>query len=215
VSNWGVVSEEALLTSHLDVRISHCIKGAFLMQIIDISHPGFLEIMRKTEAKGNCRQFMLTWNGITPPVSLKVYGGCIPGQASTVAGIFDPFDYSISIATYGRRQNETLHRGGLEGTVAHEWAHLLQCLGSDNDVGGWYFTNHHDTQSTLFQKWKSVFDKDKSYAGEAPYEAAAELFRVLAGWPSSSPEEWESNAALLQDWREFLKGNEMFKHYMP
>jgi len=183
------------------------------MQIIDISKPGFLEIMRGAEAKGNCRQFQVTWSDITPPFSLKVYGGCIPGQASTVAGIFDPSDYNISVATYGRRQNETLHRGGLEGTVVHEWAHLLQCLGTDNDAGGWYFTNHHDEQSELFKKWKSVYKE--AYAGSAPYEATAEAFRVLAGWPSAQPEEWESNTLLLEEWRAFLKGNEVFKHYMP
>lgn len=151
--------------------------------------------------------FNVVWGGITPPIPMEVEMNGIGGMPPDTAGAWD--GRKIRVASWGKRGNALRHRGGLEGTVVHEFAHVLQWYGAGNDIGDWYYTNHHDEQSALFDKWKSVLSP--FYAGSHEAESTAEAFRVLKGYRSK--EEWENNSQLLGEWEDFFKRNEVFKHF--
>jgi hypothetical protein len=153
--------------------------------------------------------FNVVWGEITPPIPMQVEINGIGGMPPDTAGAWD--GRKIRVASWGRKGNALRHRGGLEGTVVHEFAHFLQHHGSNNDYGGWYYTHYHDEQSALFERWESVLSP--FYAGSHEAESTAEVFRVLKGYRSK--EEWENNSQLLKEWEDFFRRNEVFKHFFP
>jgi hypothetical protein len=181
--------------------------------LIDISMGNIVEQMRAFDpplwVRPGVAGFRVVWGEVTPPVPLEVEVGGVGGCLPHVAGVWD--GKRIRVATWGKKGNKQFHRGGLEGTIVHEFAHVLQWYGAGNSIGDWYYTNHHDEQSHLFKKWESVLSP--FYAGSHEAESTAEVFRVLKGYRSD--EEWENNSQLLKEWEGFLRGNEVFKHFFP
>lgn len=181
-----------------------------LVPVIDISVP-FREQMNAQPlvwVRPNVAAFKVVWGDIIPPFPLEVGIGGIDGVPPGTAGVWD--GKVMKVASWGKA-NARHHRGGFGGTVIHEFAHLLQSFGANNSYGDWYYTNHHDEQSHLFEKWESVLSP--FYAGSHEAESTAEVFRVLKGYRSK--EEWENNSQLLKEWEDFLRRNEVFKHFFP
>lgn len=179
--------------------------------LIDISVGNIIDQMRAFDpplwVRPGVAEFRVVWGEITPPIGMEVEMNGIGGMPPNTAGAWD--GKRIRVASWGKKGNALRHRGGLEGTIVHEFAHVLQWYGAGNDIGDWYYTNHHDEQSALFDKWKSVLSP--FYAGSHEAESTAEVFRVLKGYRSE--EEWEDNSQLLGEWEDFFKRNEVFKHF--
>ena len=137
----------------------------------------------------------------TDPQDAK-FGGIHRSSANTA---------HIQVNHFGsRRLNNAYHRGGILGTIYHEWFHHLQWLGEQHSLAGWGWDGH-EVQDALYDKWKG--ELAGYYAGTAPHEAAAEAYRVLMGYRSL--EAWELNNKLLTDYRDFFNQNELTKHFMP
>jgi hypothetical protein len=182
--------------------------------MIDISRPNFLNEFKDPAQKkplpDGAGEFLIGWGDILNPIPVRVWRGSIPGESAWVAGGCSPVDGSIDIVTYGKKSNLLHHRGGLEGTLMHEFAHHLQLIGSDLGVGGWFWGHCHKEQGGLYEKWKGQLEA--FYVGSKAWEMTAEVFRVLQGFQSG--EEWEKNEEFLEDFREFLGGNSIFSVFM-
>jgi hypothetical protein len=181
--------------------------------VIDINDPLFLQQIR-TQAiplEGGLCQCEIRWRDFVEPIPLKIWKGQIPGEAPNILGAYDHIRLEIHVLNLGKKGNLLSHRGGLEGTILHEFAHHLVNLGAMNDVGDWYYTDSHDQQDALFDKWAPTLGD--FYVASKAKEMTAEVFRVISGYASS--EEWEANKTFLEEYKNFLQGNEVFKHFLP
>lgn len=187
-----------------------------MLPVIDIRNPFFLQQIR-TQAppldleKGLCH-CMVTWGGLTEPIPLMIWEDQIPGETPNILGAYCHMEEAIHVLNLGKKGNLLSHRGGLQGTIVHEFAHHLQNLGAMNDVGDWYWTDRHDMQDSLFEKWSPILGD--FYVASKPKEMTAEVFRVISGSGYSSPEHWEKNELFLEEYTNFLKSNEVFKHFL-
>ena len=150
----------------------------------------------------------LKWGEVISDVKVTIDKASLhPG--AVYAGYHNYLDGSITVLNFGKAGNRR-HRGGVVGTIYHEFFHHLQWYGTMADVGGWYFTNSNDIQDTLYNKHKEAMAG--FYVGSEPAEASAEVFRVLAGYHSE--ESWETNNKMLKDYFEFFSKNQMIKYFM-
>jgi len=152
--------------------------------------------------------FTLNWAGLFQegiPISIETWK--LRPDADW-AGIHQ--DGEITIRTFGKRGNSQFHRGGIVGTIYHEFFHYLQWYGCMAECGDWFWDTHHTEQKKLYDCWSESFEG--FYAGSFPWEAAAEVYRVISGYTSA--EAWEKNQSLKKDYLRFFQGNEMIKHFV-
>ncbi len=99
----------------------------------------------------------------------------------------------------------------LGGVLYHELAHALQ-FHSFSQKGseeiGWYDYYDNGWQTALYERYKFHFGK--SYAGRNAAEAAAEVFRHMAGF--NQHEGWEENEELIKDYKSFFEAQPSFGH---
>lgn len=123
------------------------------------------------------------------------------------SGNFNP-RHGIFLRNYGSKENNARgHRGGIFATLMHEWCHRIQFFATGNEVGEWYWELSHPYQNELYEKY--YLSCEGYYAATSAEEMSAEAFRVLSGCPSG--EQWESNQYLLNDWKDFFMGDEVFQ----
>jgi hypothetical protein len=178
--------------------------------IIDLSTLSVdnLDLLRKAtrenrDENGNS-SFMVTWK--YDCLQTEFTFAKHADHAPEYPGHFDSRD-GIFVQNYGNKQeNARYHRGGIFGTLMHEWCHRMQFFATENGVGEWYWSLSHPRQEELHEKYRSSCKG--YYAGTTPEEMAAEAFRVLSGCPSG--EEWEANQHLLNDWKDFFMNDEVF-----
>jgi len=174
--------------------------------MIDISKPGFMSLLegsqpsRERRGMEGFRAYEVRWGNTHESLNLTLYNSSIPGEGESTLGLYT---YGVGISI---QRNAEHCRGGIEGTIAHEFAHHLQWWGSENSMGGWSLNTHNDFQTDLWVRWRPHFEG--TYAFKAPAEAGAEVFRVLMGWKGQDA--WEGNQALLEEWRAWFTQNAVF-----
>ena len=115
----------------------------------------------------------------------------------------------IFVKHFGKSQNVHLHRGGIPGTIIHEWAHVIQWAASGSGIGEWYWGYENPGQDLLYEKWA---EKLKGcYAASKPKEMAAEAYRALRGF-TDLRDFWPEG--FLEDWESFFLGDECFQHFV-
>ena len=182
-------------------------------KVLDLStlSPGNMEPLRKMvrenrDANGDA-SFMVTWKHYFLQTRLTFARHVDHVPDYTNSGWFDAYN-GIFVRNYGGKQkNARHHRGGILATVMHEWCHRIQSFATSNGVGEWYWDLSHPRQEELYEKY--YLPCEGYYAGSSAEEMAAEAFRVLSGCPTG--EQWESNQYLLNDWRDFFMGDEVFR----
>lgn len=141
-------------------------------------------------------------------IPMVIWKHQIPNEPSSRLGLYD--GNIIQCATYGSKKNDIFHRGGILGTIKHEFCHALQYLATTCELPNWYWSYENDQQDELYRKWYDSFGN--TYAQKSAVEAAAEAFRVLSGHPH--PDEWETNSHLLDDYRKFFENELVFKDFI-
>jgi hypothetical protein len=159
------------------------------------------------EANGD-RVFKVIWKDPSFQVQVNITKEN-PLLKSGIAGVHDfnirTGGHRIIIQNYGKREYE-YHRGGIPGTLFHEWCHIVQSYNAHHGLGKWFYNSCHPQQDVLYKRYQHMCSG--FYAGFSPEEMAAEAFRVLNGFRSS--ESWEENKNFLADWKDFFTSDEVF-----
>lgn len=163
------------------------------------------EIVRKTRDDQRNSCFTVHWKG---DYHCKLFVGKQPPTLDPKsAGVYLLTYDAILVRNFGNKvYNNMKHRGGLTGTILHEWCHRMQFWCSDESVGDWYWGGHHPVQDELYDKWSGQFQS--FYLASNAHEMSAEAFRALKGW--RSVEIWEDNQEFLADWRDFFMNDPVF-----
>lgn len=165
------------------------------------------KMVRANRDKNGDASFMVTWKHDDLQTKFTFARKVAHVPDPYYSGNFNP-RYGIFLRNYGNKQdNARGHRGGILATLMHEWCHRMQSLATSNGVGEWYWDLSHPRQEELYEKY--YLPCEGYYAGTAAEEMAAEAFRVLSGCPTG--EQWESNPHLLNDWKDFFMGDEVFR----
>ena len=162
------------------------------------------EALKEARDLDGIARLHLHWGGVLQtPLKIGKFG-----EHEGAAGWHD--GEGIFVKHFGKKMNKELHRGGIPGTIVHEWAHAIQWAGSDNSIGDWYWGYEHPGQDLLFERWAEKL-KENSYAASEAKEMAAEAYRGVRGF--SDPRDlWPEG--FLEDWKIFFCQDECFRHFV-
>jgi|13_taG_2_1085334.scaffolds.fasta_scaffold05139_2 hypothetical protein len=140
-------------------------------------------------------------------IPLLLWRGEIPGyKGKGHVGLYNGDTIQISVQNL---KNSPLT---VAAVIWHELAHVWQYASVEACLPEWYNHSDNTIQDELYCKWKEEFSY--YYAADSALEAAAEVFRFLAGFPSKEGEKWESNESLLKDYKEFFDNQLFFKEFV-
>ena len=163
------------------------------------------EVVRKTRDDQRNSCFTVHWKG---DYHCELFIGKQPSILDPEnSGVYNFIHNLVLVKNFGNKANNKVkHRGGLPGTIFHEWCHRMQFWCSDEWIRGWGYEGNHLQQDELYDKWKHEFKV--FYLASSAVEMSAEAFRALKGWRSTEP--WEDNQEFLADWRDFFMNDPIF-----
>tara|TARA_Y100001937_G_scaffold106440_1_gene148086 strand:- start:15432 stop:15974 length:543 start_codon:yes stop_codon:yes gene_type:complete len=140
-------------------------------------------------------------------IPLLLWRGEIPGYESKGhVGLYNGDTIQISV------QNLKTNPLTVAAVIWHELAHVWQYASVEACLPEWYNHSDNKTQDELYRRYKGEFSG--YYAADSALEAAAEVFRLLAGFPSKEGEDWETNEQLLKEYKKFFNNQLFFKEFV-